>query len=205
MTALGLLLLIAFCGGARAAGIDVDGDGAFECLCNPPARGRAPALMACRVGRDILHLCECTTRDIEHRNEDVYAQLSQLVREPYFRFFRIDLQHGCSFWSDSEQCTQRDCSVDTVEGSLERSLQDIDRSASALRARVEASAGATPPSPWMPSDPQDATHVDIVSNPERYTGYAGARAARVWHAIYENVWTDFDEVAFAPFSAMILC
>lgn len=33
---------------------------------------------------------------------------------------------------------------------------------------------------------QSAVYVDLVKNPERFTGYAGASANRVWKSIYEE-------------------
>lgn len=32
----------------------------------------------------------------------------------------------------------------------------------------------------------DGEYVDLVANPEGYTGYAGAQAHRVWNAIYDE-------------------
>lgn len=32
----------------------------------------------------------------------------------------------------------------------------------------------------------DAVYVDLLANPERFTGYAGPSASRVWKAIYEE-------------------
>ena len=33
---------------------------------------------------------------------------------------------------------------------------------------------------------EDAIFVDLMKNPERFTGYAGASANRVWRSIYEE-------------------
>jgi hypothetical protein len=43
---------------------------------------------------------------------------------------------------------------------------------------------------WCP----DCDHVDLTLNPERYTGYNGASAHKVWNAIYnENCFKNDDE------------
>lgn len=49
--------------------------------------------------------------------------------------------------------------------------------------------------PWMPEageESVDYTYVNLRRNPERYTGYRGEHAARVWGAIYgqQGLWAD---------------
>ncbi len=37
--------------------------------------------------------------------------LSQLVKTPYFRYFKVSLWCDCPFWPDDGMCALRDCSV----------------------------------------------------------------------------------------------
>jgi hypothetical protein len=39
---------------------------------------------------------------------------------------------------------------------------------------------------YLPVGTLEGDYVDLVANPERYTGYAGPSAARVWRSIYEE-------------------
>lgn len=47
-----------------------------------------------------------------------------------------------------------------------------------------SSTYSPPPSPILV--PPEGDYVDLSLNPERFTGYAGVSAARVWSAIYEE-------------------
>lgn len=46
------------------------------------------------------------------------------------------------------------------------------------------------------SPDSEGVYVDLYDNPERFTGYAGASANKVWKAIYEE--NCFDVVPFLP-------
>ena len=37
--------------------------------------------------------------------------LSELVRKPFFRYFKVNLYCDCPFWPDDGVCSLRDCSV----------------------------------------------------------------------------------------------
>ena len=40
--------------------------------------------------------------------------------------------------------------------------------------------------PLLDDDPSMMSYVDLTINPERYTGYGGHSAHRVWKAVYEE-------------------
>lgn len=37
---------------------------------------------------------------------------------------------------------------------------------------------------FLPEEDTEAEYVDLLLNPERYTGYRGKSANRIWHTIY---------------------
>lgn len=37
--------------------------------------------------------------------------LTDLVRKPFFRYFKVNLYCDCPFWPDDGMCSLRDCSV----------------------------------------------------------------------------------------------
>lgn len=43
--------------------------------------------------------------------EAVLPVLSELVQQPFFRFFKVSLYDECPFWPDDGMCMLRDCSV----------------------------------------------------------------------------------------------
>jgi hypothetical protein len=46
----------------------------------------------------------------------------------------------------------------------------------------------------------DGVYVDLLANPERFTGYSGKSAQRIWQAIYQDNCFDVPQrPAFSPF------
>ncbi|KAK9455373.1 endoplasmic reticulum Oxidoreductin 1-domain-containing protein [Dipodascopsis uninucleata] len=127
----------------------------------------------------------------------------------------------CPFWSDEGMCGNIACAVDTIDnedhlpeiwrseylgllsdGSLVDSDDDLD---TAFGDDTEASCVKDSDEMQMiPRTgsrdycvPEDETgegpgvYVNLVDNPERYTGYSGPHANKVWQAIYtENCFND---------------
>lgn len=68
-------------------------------------------------------------------------------------------------------------------------LNDIDRSHSAsAEAAAKDWAAPSKPDDWIAEDAPDAErlYVDLLKNPERYTGFSGKQAHRIWSAIYDE-------------------
>lgn len=78
---------------------------------------------------------------------------------------------------------------DTAVSEMERLLGTVDRKG--------ASAGVDPFTGWaegnnaavwieQEAEDKDMSYINLLRNPERFTGYAGPSARRVWQTIYEN-------------------
>lgn len=140
------------------------------------------------------------------------SYLSNLVsRSTYFSVFSVALDKPCPFWqSESPQCVMRECSVkdcpetdvppawksSSPSSPIDCHYQNVDRSLTGLAALVgqplwEAADNAA----WtIRDDHARSLYVDLRSNPEQYTGYAGESSARVWQAVYdENCFTFSDK------------
>lgn len=46
----------------------------------------------------------------------------------------------------------------------------------------------------------DAAYVDLLLNPERYTGYQGPSAWRVWNSIYEENCFKYDNILYTMYT-----
>ncbi|KAI8351243.1 endoplasmic reticulum Oxidoreductin 1-domain-containing protein [Mortierella sp. GBAus27b] len=127
-------------------------------------------------------LCDYDT--VETINQELRAQLSSL----------LNLYGTCPFWTENHLCTNRDCGVAVIdEGRIPEEW-------------TSASLGAiSSPSNGMMFQPfkrcqlkdqdfcqvedealSEGVYVDLMENPERFTGYSGPSAARVWDAIYNE-------------------
>ncbi|RZC45412.1 hypothetical protein C5167_038356 [Papaver somniferum] len=152
----------------------------------------------------IVEDCCCDYETVDSLNDEVLNPLLQeLVTIPFFRYFKVKLWCDCPFWPDDGMCRLRDCSVceceenefpeifkkpgrissqDLVcqEGKPQATVdRTLDRKA--FRGWVEID------NPWTSDDETDnaeMTYVNLQLNPERYTGYTGPSARRIWDAIY---------------------
>ncbi|KAJ0101939.1 hypothetical protein Patl1_05082 [Pistacia atlantica] len=156
--------------------------------------------------KGMIEDCCCDYETVESVNAEVlHPLLQELVKTPFFRYFKVKLWCDCPFWPDDGMCRLRDCSVcecpenefpepfkkpfrnglpsDDVmcqegkpEAAVDRTLDNR-----AFRGWIETD------NPWTNDDETDnggMTYVNLLLNPERYTGYAGPSARRIWDAIY---------------------
>ncbi|XWS18663.1 hypothetical protein CRYUN_Cryun32bG0064000 [Craigia yunnanensis] len=83
----------------------------------------------------IVEDCCCDYETVDHLNEEVlHPLLQELVKTPFFRYFKVKLWCNCPFWPDDAE----------------------------------------------------TTYVNLQLNPERYTGYTGPSARRIWDAVYSE-------------------
>ena len=99
----------------------------------------------------------------------------------------------CAFFPDDGQCASRSCAIDecdpaeflnTCHG---HSSGKIDSSLDSQTFQVWAEDG----DPWtndaeVMNNGENMNYVDLSKNPERFTGYSGPSAARIWNAIYDE-------------------
>ncbi|KAL0407508.1 UNVERIFIED_CONTAM: Endoplasmic reticulum oxidoreductin-2 [Sesamum latifolium] len=154
----------------------------------------------------IVEDCCCDYQTVDHINEEVLNPLlQQIVKYPFFRYFKVKLWCDCPFWPDDGMCRLRDCSVcecpenefpetfrkpsGSVLSSDDLVCQEgkpeatVDRTidVKAFKGWIEVD------NPWTNDDETDnaeMTYVNLQLNPERYTGYSGPSARRIWDAVY---------------------
>ncbi|KAI3432253.1 hypothetical protein D9Q98_003814 [Chlorella vulgaris] len=159
---------------------------------------------ACNLSGNVTDCC-CTYAAVERVNRDeVKPLIEDLVKTPFFRYFKVDLYCECPLWPDDGMCSLRDCSVceceeqeipepwrkaEAVEACDSVQLEsDVDRT---LAPHIKASLLSVRDwrgyrNPWMPEGDEkvEYSYINLLRNSERYTGYKGEHAARVWGAIY---------------------
>ncbi|KAI5662157.1 hypothetical protein M9H77_21480 [Catharanthus roseus] len=156
----------------------------------------------------IIEDCCCDYETVDNVNSAVlYPLLQDLVKTPFFRYFKVKLWCDCPFWPDDGMCKLRDCSVcecpenefpEPFKKLSKRSLPSddlkcqegkpqatVDRTldSKAFRGWIEVD------NPWTNDDETDnseMTYVNLQLNPERYTGYTGPSARRIWDAVYSE-------------------
>lgn len=145
-----------------------------------------------------IHDACCDYETVESVNHDLFGRLHQLVETPYFRYHKVDLAKECPFWEEDGSCMNRACGVETKD---EEHIPEAWRSYTLGKLNHTSARAASPAGCSEISDSDfcvledeldsEGVYVDLIENPERFTGYAGPSSSRVWKAIYE-------ENCFAP-------
>ncbi|GAU23915.1 hypothetical protein TSUD_181040 [Trifolium subterraneum] len=150
--------------------------------------------------------CCCNYETVDNLNKEVlYPSLQELVKTPFFRYFKAKLWCDCPFWPDDGMCRLRDCSVcECPESEFPESFKKPKRlplnDLVCQEGKPEAAVDRTLDSklfrgwteidnPWTTDDETDngeMTYVNLQLNPERYTGYTGPSARRIWDAVYSE-------------------
>ncbi|KAE8708840.1 Endoplasmic reticulum oxidoreductin-2 [Hibiscus syriacus] len=155
----------------------------------------------------IVEDCCCNYETVDHLNGEVlHPLLQELIKTPFFRYFKVRLWCDCPFWPDDGMCLLRDCSVcecpesefpdafkpnhrtlpsDDLKCQEGNPQSAVDRT---LDSKVFRGWTETD-NPWTYDDETDnseMTYVNLQLNPERYTGYSGSPARRIWDAVYSE-------------------
>ncbi|KAL6310374.1 endoplasmic oxidoreductin [Sparassis latifolia] len=131
----------------------------------------------------------CDYETIESVNDELYTQLHELVETPFFKYFRADLYRECPFWQENGLCVNRECGITTVD---ESEIPERWRAAALSKLEVPPDPKYLPGCYYRDSDycflddVTEGDYIDLTLNPERFTGYVGPSAHRVWSSIYQE-------------------
>ncbi|MBN3326242.1 ERO1A protein, partial [Atractosteus spatula] len=165
------------------------------------------------------HLDDCTC-DVEtidtFNNNHLFPKLQELLKMDYFRFYKVNLNKPCPFWTDSSHCGLRDCAVkpckpnevpDGLKSASYKYTEDASRELEECEKLEQLGAVDSSLSEetrqvlleWSRHDDEadrfceaddeespDSQYVDLLLNPERFTGYKGPEAWQIWNSIYEE-------------------
>ncbi|OZJ05916.1 hypothetical protein BZG36_01194 [Bifiguratus adelaidae] len=131
----------------------------------------------------------------EEANARLFPQVQQLMQTDFFKYYRTKLWKNCPFWQENGLCMNRACAVEVAD----ESDLPVEWRTESLSAIDLTPAGPLQPfkqcdfkeSDYCINDQLghsdiDTVTVDLLRNPERFTGYAGPSSGRVWKSIYEE-------------------
>ncbi|KAI8993030.1 endoplasmic oxidoreductin [Trametes punicea] len=152
-----------------------------------------------------IETTQCDYETIESVTDDLYDELHALVETPFFKYFRVDLYRDCPYWQENGFCMNRECGITTVD---ESEIPERWRAAELSKLETPADDQRTelPGCYYRDSDycflddMTEGDYIDLSLNPERFTGYAGPSAHRVWKAIYEENCFGMSEWDVSPSS-----
>uniref|UniRef100_A0A8D2M773 ERO1-like protein alpha n=1 Tax=Zonotrichia albicollis TaxID=44394 RepID=A0A8D2M773_ZONAL len=159
--------------------------------------------------------CDVETIDA-FNNYKLFPRLNELLQSDYFRYYKVNLQKPCPFWEDNSHCGMRDCAVqpcpsvstksillpffffiyltfadqeETANKALSESFPLVFCSKETRQAVLQWAQHDDSSDSFCEADDihsPDAEYVDLLLNPERYTGYKGPDAWKIWNSIYEE-------------------
>uniref|UniRef100_A0A3Q0SG38 Endoplasmic reticulum oxidoreductase 1 beta n=1 Tax=Amphilophus citrinellus TaxID=61819 RepID=A0A3Q0SG38_AMPCI len=130
----------------------------------------------------VLDDCFCDVESIDiFNNFKIYPRIKKLTERDYFRYYRVRAAYSqaANTMSDVAECEQA-----KELGAINSTLSNQSKEAFADWARHDDAQDH-----FCELDDEtspDAEYVDLLLNPERYTGYKGPSAWRVWNSIYEE-------------------
>uniref|UniRef100_A0A8C4HF04 ERO1-like protein alpha n=1 Tax=Dicentrarchus labrax TaxID=13489 RepID=A0A8C4HF04_DICLA len=173
--------------------------------------GSADCRCFCQVTGD-LDDCTCDVETVDDfNNNQLFPKLQTLLESDYFRFYKVNLNKPCPFWTSISHCGLRDCAVkpcspvsssSRLSYSAEANEEQVDCEQAKHLGAVDVSLSKETREAllnWSKHDDEaerfclvddegspDSQYVDLLLNPERFTGYRGPEAWQIWNSIYEE-------------------
>jgi ERO1-like protein alpha len=134
---------------------------------------------------------ETSDKFIHQFNRHMFLPLiKSIVSMDYFRYVKINLNRPCELWCNADKCNLRDCQVKTFSDPDQCPISSYEDSneLSTVNTKVDDDQLdlLTNLFECNDNDDHDGQYVDLLLNPERFTGYSGESAHRIWRAIYEE-------------------
>ncbi|KAI3379566.1 hypothetical protein SNEBB_009554 [Seison nebaliae] len=148
--------------------------------------------------------CDCRIDLIDQLNlVKIFPRMESLLKKDYFRYFKVNLNKKCPYWTDDSTCVLKDCHVklckeNEVPTAVNNCQDELEEHLGKLNPTVNENTELSLKE-WEKYEESkfdfceiddkkstNANFVDLLLNPERYTGYAGPSAHRIWRSIYEE-------------------
>ncbi|PVU95743.1 hypothetical protein BB561_001633 [Smittium simulii] len=130
--------------------------------------------------------------NVETENKKISKILSKLVKTTFFKTIKVDLNKPCKLWDSNDFCYGQACSVEGIASTdvPEKWAKKPSSSSKAAPVFGMPSKAATPKqtSDYAVVDDEygKGEWIDLVANPEKFTGYTGTSANQIWLSIYKN-------------------
>lgn len=177
-----------------------------DCLCNVDTVDYFNNMKIYPRLNSILQVSDYLSSDFP-RNDYFFLH----SQKDFFRYFKYNANKPCPYWNNtkdrckSPSCGVKPCTVDEIPRGLmisencNKDEEAEDQLDSQVDATISDQARADLES-WLDYDNSqgkfcdldpddycpDCDYVDLTRNPERFTGYSGEAARRIWRAIYEE-------------------
>ena len=169
-------------------------------------------LYRCRVNKDcaqfqkcVLADCPCVSQAVRRTNYSLHPLLKDILRKAFFRYFRVQLDNPCPLLQRDppmcmiSHCAIEECPIEEIpeifikEEKNELAMVDFDVGQKEFWRLTKATEGLDGEADDFEGEDfcirednftGSAVYVNLLRNPERFTGYEGYSARRIWDAIY---------------------
>jgi len=172
----------------------------FYVSCFPPF-----AELPCNEGQ--VEDCQCKVEVVNDVVPSLEHHLKQVVSHKFFSFFKVNIFKECSFWVENMLCGLTEgggcgvciCEEDEIPKPWKEEEKEFKEDSVDVSLRGLEKWSDKEENFWT-NDRQDdpeSMYINLQLNPERFTGYTGYNATRIWTAIYkENCFLSDEDQCF---------
>lgn len=172
----------------------------------------------------ITSSCNTTFAYLDQLNQQIRPLVTDLVQTPYFRYFKVDLDKQCKFWNAQHFCATENCAVEVIDdfnwsqvtndnlkpsklGKIKLAMESGAEAVGEASNSIDNSIETEPIEQCEDLDysyfddehEHNCVYVNLLQNPERFTGYGGNQSFDVWKAIYlENCFPNTNPMSMKP-------
>lgn len=193
-----LLASIVICGGGFGGNMAFPDSTSSKGLLNADTNNNNRFSSSFKVGENFLHPENCRILDlvcgdglhlsnIDFINSEIRPKIAKLVNHDFFKYFKLQLYKKCPFWQESPMCFNPTCAVEveednrTVDGDFSFIYNNSNDTLAHRKIVYNCDFCNT-----NESREDDAVLVDLTINPERFSGYGGEEASKIWSSIYQE-------------------
>uniref|UniRef100_A0A4W6EKD2 ERO1-like protein alpha n=1 Tax=Lates calcarifer TaxID=8187 RepID=A0A4W6EKD2_LATCA len=151
--------------------------------------GSADGRCFCQVTGE-LDDCACDVETIDgFNNERLFPRLQTLLESDYFRFYKNEVPEGIRSPSHNKYSAEANEQLDECEKAQHLGAVDVSLSDETREALLDWSKHDDEAERFCVVDDEespDSQYVDLLLNPERFTGYRGPDVWQIWNSIYEE-------------------
>ena len=138
---------------------------------------------------------ECSVFTLAAINLMVVPYINRILETPYFRYFKVDLDKNCPFWDEPKVCYGEDCAVKLLSEAqvpselfAEANISDVTFPQFISERKIFGQWDSMQSAEFCTFDSEQSpgVYVDLLANPEGYTGYVGESARHIWESIYSS-------------------
>ncbi|KAI5954631.1 ERO1 [Candida jiufengensis] len=158
----------------------------------------------------ITSTCNTTFSYIDNLNKEIRPYLADLIKTSYFKYFKVNLDKQCKFWNAQHFCATENCAVEILDDFEWEKITNENLKPSKLGKIITSSKIDNSIETEIPEtcedldyshidDDHNCVYVNLLNNPERFTGYGGNQSFDVWKAIYsENCFPNTNPMSMKP-------